>query len=193
MRRIIADADKKMFDVIIAWREGRLYRGMRPMLDVIECIEKNKIEVELVKEVFDSRMAPVKAWAARMELEAKNDRLLMGMSNGLEKGLAWSNPPPYGYKRVNGKTIVNEEEAQWVRQVFEWYASGINMFEIRRRLINSGVKQRHENVRRPWHLFNLRRLLKKKYYYTSKQTVKWNDQRFEIDILPIIDQATAKS
>src|SRR5512135_3596879 len=61
LRRMLADARAKRFDVIVAWREDRLYRSMRPMLDVLDCIQETGIDIELVKETFDKRMAPVKA------------------------------------------------------------------------------------------------------------------------------------
>src|SRR3990167_431292 len=79
LKRMIADAHAGRFEVIVAWREDRLYRSYRPMLDVLECLEQTGMEIELVKETFDSKIAPVKAWAARMELDAKHDRMMMGV------------------------------------------------------------------------------------------------------------------
>ena len=71
LKKMLADAYAGKFDVIVAWREDRLYRGYRPMLDVLDCIEGTGIDIALVKEHFDKKLAPVKAWAARMELDAK--------------------------------------------------------------------------------------------------------------------------
>jgi len=68
LKRMIADAYAGRFDVIIAWREDRLYRSYRPMADVLDMLDKSKVDLELVKENFDKAIAPVKAWAAKMEL-----------------------------------------------------------------------------------------------------------------------------
>src|SRR5262245_29119821 len=68
LRAMLAAAREDRFDVLVGWREDRLYRSYRPMLDVLDTIEEAGIDVELVKEFFDKRMAPVKAWAAKMEL-----------------------------------------------------------------------------------------------------------------------------
>jgi site-specific DNA recombinase len=84
LRRMLADARAGQFDVIIAWREDRLYRAMRPMVDVLECLEETGIDIELAKEHFDRSIAPVKAWAARLELTAKHDRFTMGVAGRLE-------------------------------------------------------------------------------------------------------------
>lgn len=52
---MLKDATKDEFDVILAWREDRLYRGLRSMLTVLETIQDYKIEILLAKENFDPR------------------------------------------------------------------------------------------------------------------------------------------
>ena len=41
---MLKDATKDKFDVILAWREDRLYRGLRSMLTVMETVQDYKIE-----------------------------------------------------------------------------------------------------------------------------------------------------
>jgi len=50
-----------LFDVIVAWREDRLYRGLRPMLAVLDLVERGCFTIDLVAETFDQRTAPIKA------------------------------------------------------------------------------------------------------------------------------------
>lgn len=50
---MLQDAASGEFDVILAWREDRLYRGLRSMLMVLEAIELYKITIILAKETFD--------------------------------------------------------------------------------------------------------------------------------------------
>jgi DNA invertase Pin-like site-specific DNA recombinase len=64
---MLKDATRDEFDVILAWREDRLYRGLRSMLTVLETVQDYKIEILLAKETFDPKIAPVRAWAAQME------------------------------------------------------------------------------------------------------------------------------
>jgi site-specific DNA recombinase len=136
LKRMLADARAGKFDVIIGWREDRLYRGMRPMLDVLDCIEQTKIDIELVKETFDKRIAPVKAWAAKMELDAKNDRMSMGIAGRFASGKIWTGSIPYGYCKGNdGTGQINPEEAKWVKLIWQWRSERLNLGEIRRRLI----------------------------------------------------------
>ncbi len=58
---MLKDASRDEFDVILAWREDRLYRGLRSMLTVLETVQDDKIEILLAKETFDSTIAPIRA------------------------------------------------------------------------------------------------------------------------------------
>jgi DNA invertase Pin-like site-specific DNA recombinase len=58
---MLQSAARGDFDVILAWREDRLYRGMRAMLDVLDTIQKHKLTVMLARESFAPKMAPFKA------------------------------------------------------------------------------------------------------------------------------------
>lgn len=71
---MLKDATRDKFDVILAWREDRLYRGLRSMLTVLETVQDYKIEILLAKENFDSKIAPVRAWVAQMELDGMKGR-----------------------------------------------------------------------------------------------------------------------
>jgi DNA invertase Pin-like site-specific DNA recombinase len=191
LKEMLKDAYAGHIDVIVAWREDRLYRSYRPMLDVLDCIDETGIDIELVKEHFDKAIAPVKAWAAKMELDAKHDRLLMGVAGQrLARGKPWNNQPPYGYRRVDGVYKEHPHEAEWIQKLFQWYAEGVAIREIRRRMIAGGAQQRHD-VKRPWPLQTLRKYLRREYYHTGIQEVDWGGETYEIPVPQIVDTAIA--
>lgn len=192
LRRMLADANAGRLDVIVAWKEDRLYRGLRPMLDVLECIEANDLDVGLVKETFDRKMAPIKAAIAKMELEAKNDRTVMGISGRVASGRAWNSHAPYGYRSADGHYQIDECEAGWVRQIWSWYASGESVREIRRRLIAAGAPQSRQPGLDQWGLPRIRKLLRYETYVTGMQQFRIDGRTFEIPCPPIVDQFTAE-
>ncbi len=49
---MLRDAADDQFDIILAWREDRFYRGMRAMLLVLETIQQNKLTIMLAKETL---------------------------------------------------------------------------------------------------------------------------------------------
>ena len=189
LKRMLADAYADKLDVIVAWREDRLYRSYRPMLDVLDCIDETRIDIELVKETFDKRIAPVKAWAARMELDAKHDRFMMGVAGRLERGKSWNGGTPYGYMKENDHYVINEVEAEWVRKIYTWFADGESGKSIRTSLINGNAPQK-EGIKIPWPLQRIFHILKRDYYTTGILTRRWGDTTYETHIPTIIDAET---
>jgi DNA invertase Pin-like site-specific DNA recombinase len=76
---MLKDATRDEFDIILAWREDRLYCGLRSMLMVLETVQEYKIEILLAKETFDPKITPVRTWAAQMELDGMKERMGMGV------------------------------------------------------------------------------------------------------------------
>jgi len=186
-------AEKGEFDVILAWREDRLYRGMRSMLVVLEAIQDYRLSVMLARETFDPKIAPLRAWVAQMELDGMKERMTMGVKARLKAGKANTGQDRYGYRR-NGDVIeVVEEEARWVRRIFAWYLADIPIMEIRRYLIEANAPQKGSSRIRKmqWARSSIQAILKsaKEYAYGIKVQSRKGDL-FDIPVDPIIDIAT---
>ena len=189
LNRMLSDAAAGNFGVILAWREDRLYRGLRAMMFVLDVIQENHLEVILVKDTFDPKMAPIKAWVAGMELEAIKERMTMGVKARLRAGKANTGQDRYGYERNGEKIIVVEEEAKWVHQIFEWYNNRVPLKEIRRRLIYAGAPQKGSSRPRKieWAISSIQGILKSAYNYAyGVKRYTRAGETFEIPIEPII-------
>jgi hypothetical protein len=60
-----------------------------------------------------------------MELDGMKERLGMGVKARLKAGNANTGQDRYGYIRMGDKIHVVEEEAVWVRMIFDWYNQDI--------------------------------------------------------------------
>lgn len=190
---MLRDARAGKFEVILAWREDRLYRGMRAMLNVLDVIQEEKLDVLLARETFDAKMAPIKAWVAQMELDGMKERMTMGVKARLRSGKANTGQDRYGYERQGEVIVVVEEEARWVRQIFAWYNEGVAIMEIRHRLIEAGAPQKGSSVPRKieWARNSIQAILQaaKEYAYGIKVQSR-EGEAFEIPVEPILDEAT---
>ncbi|MBC8333663.1 MAG: recombinase family protein [Anaerolineales bacterium] len=190
---MLQDASRRDFDVIIAWREDRLYRGLRAMLMVLESIQRYKITVMLAKETFDPKIAPIRAWIAQMELESMRERMTMGVIARLKAGKANTGQDRYGYTRIGENIHIIEEEAKWVRQIFAWYTQKIPLMQIRKRLIDTNAPQKACNIPRrvQWSRSSIQAILgsAEEYAYGLK-TYSRAGQTFHIPVTPIIDMPT---
>ena len=190
---MLNDATKDEFDVILAWREDRLYRGLRSMLTVLETVQDYKIEIMLAKENFDPKITPVRAWAAQIELDGMKERLGMGVKARLKAGKANTGQDCYGYIRIGEKIHLVEEEAEWVRKIFEWYNQSIPLSQIRERLIDSNAPQKGSSTPRhiQWARSSIQGILEsaKEYAYGYKEQSR-GGEIYQIPVEPIIDIPT---
>jgi len=190
---MLNDAARDEFDVILAWREDRLYRGLRAMLTVLETVQDYKIEILLAKENFDSKIAPIRAWVAEMELDGMKERMEMGVKARLKAGKANTGQDRYGYIRIGQDIHIVEEEVKWVRNIFEWYIHKTSLTQIRKRLIAANAPQKGSSIPRhiQWSRSSIQAILKsaREYAYGFK-TYSRAGQIFHIPVAPIIDIST---
>lgn len=192
---MLRDGAAAQFDVILAWKEDRLYRGLRPMLFVLEAIQEHRLEVMLACESFDAKMAPIKAWVAGMELESMKERMTMGVKARLRAGKANCGQDLYGYKRNDEVYEIVPEEATWVRQVFQWYVERVRIKEIRRRLIEADAPQKGSSVPRKirWARSSIQAILKQASVYANGIKLhRRGDETFRIPVPIVLDQETYK-
>jgi site-specific DNA recombinase len=195
MNAMLKDAVAGKFDTILAWKEDRLYRGLRAMLYVLDVVQDQKMTILLARENFDPKMAPVKAWVAGMELDSLNERMTMGVKARLRAGKANTGQDRYGYQRVDERIFIVEEEAKWVRKIFQWYNNRVPMMEIRQRLIKAGAPQKGSTKPRKieWAITSIQGVLKAAYEYSHGIKVQTRaGEAFEIPVEPIISIETYK-
>ena len=82
-QRLVRDALAKEFEVIVTWKEDRLYRGIFavvPFGEMLEAVEKQgpKMIVDFVEGTFDEQMLYIEAAMAKIEIENMQARMMMG-------------------------------------------------------------------------------------------------------------------
>ena len=132
---MLKDAKLRQFDVIIAWKTDRLARGIYPCAALMEAIEDTGVTIETVAELFDRTTFEIRAVLGRIEVENIVQRTTMGREAMMKAGhhhvkAAYG----YDYDFKTHRWVINENEAGWVKQIFDWYVEGIASSKIARRL-----------------------------------------------------------
>jgi len=177
------------FEIIVAWKEDRLYRGMYAALPLSEVLDerRNDIRVELVKETFDRQMLGIKAAIAKLELDNIRDRMIMGRKIRIERGEPAGGAIRYGYYKDENKHIaIDEAEASVVRQIYDWYIQGENNMEIRRRLNAAGIAPRKNKI---WSKATIANILTFEGYATGQYTTVLDGDTFTTSCPPLISMA----
>ncbi len=149
MARLIEGVEAGKYDVVLVYKLDRLSRSQKDTLFLIEDVfMTNKTDFVSMQESFDTTtiygraMVGVLSVFAQMERETIAERTLMGRAGRAEEGL-WhgGGTDPIGYNYIDGELVVNEDEAEQVRMVYDLYASGHSVTEITRRM--EGYRTKH--------------------------------------------------
>lgn len=68
------------------------------------------------------------------------ERTRIGKLNRVKQGFWHGGPPPFGYQIIDKKLALHPEQGKWVKRIFEWYANGKSIQDIRSELMKAGVE-----------------------------------------------------
>lgn len=219
MNRVRDMVVKKQLSKLIVLTPDRLSRLMVDKL--IICSELQKHEVELIFVDNEYKDTPegqlffnIHSAIAQYELEMIKRRTSRGVINAVKKGKVMPmRTSPYGYDLIDNQLIINKEEAENVKKIFQWYVyDKLTMRDIGERLYDLGVLPKRKESPN-WNSSSLQRILKSelyigKYYYNRRKTKKIKGQKtvsgnpkrsvemrdreewYEVDIPVIVDFAT---
>lgn len=137
-------------DCVIVWKFSRFARNVYDSLSVLNVLQKQGVNLIVMKEGVDTGGPLYKmqfnmfATIAEMEREnireqTANGKKYTALSGGWNGGMA-----PYGYKLNNRQLVVDKEEAEVVKQIFEWYMESkeSGYATVTARLNEKGIKPR---------------------------------------------------
>ncbi len=144
-QRMIADASKKQFSVIIVWKLDRFARNRYDSAIYKAKLKKLGIRVISAKEnISDNPEGIILEGMLESMAEYYSANLSVNVKRGQRETVAKGNfcggIVPYGYKVVEGKLVADELTAPVIRYVFEQYAAGVPKRKIIDDLTARGVK-----------------------------------------------------
>ena len=146
-QRMMQDATKKQFDLVIVWKLDRFARNRYDSAIYKARLKKYGVKVVSVKEnITDSPEGIILEGLLESMAEYYSANLSQNVKRGqresIAKGTFLGGPVPYGYRVQNGKLVVDDKTAPVIRYVFEQYAQGVPKKEIIDELNRRGIKRR---------------------------------------------------
>lgn len=150
-QRLLRDADKKRFDVVIAYKSNRIARNMLNALQYEERLDKAGIKTLYVKEAFGDSAAG--RFAFRMMLSL-NQFYSENMSEDIKRGMLdnaqdckVNGAIPIGYKKGDdGRYALDPVGAMIVHEIYLKYANGVPLSEIAASLNARGFRTSHNKA-----------------------------------------------
>ncbi|ERI07175.1 recombinase family protein [Aneurinibacillus aneurinilyticus] len=176
---------------VIVTHPDRLSRDMTDKLIVCREFEKNGSELSFTDTEYDKSPEGILFFnilsaIAAYELALIRKRTIRGRLQAVEKDgkIMPMRVAPFGYELINAKLIINEEEAKFVKLIYQWYVyEHLTLREIGQKLYDAGVRpKRGESPN--WSASSIRRILTSeiyigKYYYNRRKTKKVKGEKTE--------------
>lgn len=145
-QRMIRNAEKKQFQVVIAYKSNRIARNMLHALAYEDKLSKYGIRVAYVKEEYGDNAAGRFALRTMMNVnqfysENLSEDVKRGMNDNARDCMITNGTLPYGYKKgEDGKWALDEMNAAIVREIFSRVANGDAFVDIADDLNGRGSK-----------------------------------------------------
>lgn len=171
--QMIHDAEQGEFDLIITREVSRFARNTVDTLNYTRRLKKNDVEVYFIEDnirTMDSDgelRLTLMATLAQDESRKTSIRVRVGQKVSRDNGVIYGNGNILGYDRVDDKYIINEEQAETVRLIFDLYTSGMGLRTIQFELEKMDKKTSTGN--KIWHAATISRILKNSTYCGEMQ------------------------
>lgn len=146
-KRMLRDSNKKQWDYVLVYKLDRFSRDKYETT-----MHKHTLKTNGIKLISAMENIPDTPEGIILEslLEGMNQyysaelsqKVLRGLKESYIKGLYTGGCQIYGYDIINKKNIINENEAEIVREIFSKYARGITGVAIAEDLAKRGIRNK---------------------------------------------------
>ena len=142
--KMIEDAKHKKFDMIITREVSRFARNTVDTLQFTRKLKEYGVEVFFINDnikTFDGDgelRLTIMATLAQDESRKTSIRVKAGQQTSMENGVFYGNGNILGYDRVGKELVINPEQAQTVRMIYDMYLSGMGVTKIQYELEKRG-------------------------------------------------------
>ena len=127
--RMVDDAKKKKFDLILTKEISRFSRNTLDSIKYTQELLSNGVGVHFLSDNIntfqpDSELRlTIMSSIAQEEIRKLSERVRFGYKRSVEKGIVPGSNNIYGYTKNKGKLVIDEEQAKFIRLIFEIYVS----------------------------------------------------------------------
>jgi DNA invertase Pin-like site-specific DNA recombinase len=167
--RMLKDAKEKKFDLIVTREVSRFARNTVDTLQQTRTLKTYGVEVWFTEDNIwtmndedgELRLS-IRATLAQNESKKISQRVKAGQMISFKNGVLYGNGNILGYDRVGDKLVVNKEQAETVKRIFELYLSGNGVRKIQDIMEQEGRKTATGLTR--WQSGNINRVLRNPFY-----------------------------
>lgn len=193
--QMIEDAKQGEFDLIVTREVCRFARNTVDTLVMTRELKNYGVEVYFVEDNIwtmdgDGELRlTIMATLAQEESRKISERVRAGQKISRDNGVLYGSGNIIGYDRVNGTYVINEDQAETVRMIFDLYLEGLGETKICKELCRRQRKDGHGNV--SWSVSKISRILRNATYMGYKCYLKsYSNNYLEQKRIKNLDEST---
>jgi DNA invertase Pin-like site-specific DNA recombinase len=166
-QRLLEDGKNKRYDVLLAKSYSRFGRNQRETLTALAELFESGIRIVFVEDGLDSLRDKGQfglfAWLAEQESRKISERIKMTWQLYNKEGKVHNTTETYGYNYDKSikSFVVNEEEAESVRMIFDMYLRGDGTRKIAIFLNEGGYPTKRGGT---WHSTHICKIIRNEFY-----------------------------
>ena len=166
--RMMEDAKKHKFDMILTREVSRFARNTVDTLQYTRMLKEHGVEVYFINDgikTFDGDgelRLTIMATLAQDESRKTSIRVKSGQQTSMNNGVVYGNGNILGYDRVGKELVLNPEQAQTVRLIYDLYLDGCGLMKIKDELERRGCKTAMGKTQ--WYPTVISHVLKNSFY-----------------------------
>jgi site-specific DNA recombinase len=198
LQQLLADIRARLIDVVVVYKVDRLTRSLADFAKLVEQFDQHGVSFVSVTQSFNTTTSMgrltlnVLLSFAQFEREVTAERIRDKIAASKRKGMRMGGPVPLGYDVENKRLVVNQQEADRVRLIFQRYLELSCLTkvagELRKRGILSKVTRRSNGASRggiPFTKGPLAHLLKNRVYIGE---IVHKQQYYPAEHEPVVDR-----
>lgn len=153
LKRLMNDILADQIDIVVVYKIDRLTRSLADFSRLIETFERHKVSFVSVTQQFNTTtsmgrlMLNVLLSFAQFEREVTGERIRDKIAASKRKGLWMGGYPPLGYDVKDRKLVINEEDANTMRGIFQRFAELRSVTEVSRELTAVGMTTKPQRLK----------------------------------------------
>ena len=147
-QQMISDSKKYEWSFVLVYKFDRFARSRYDSAINKSILKKNGVKVISATEQISNTPEGIilegmlESFAEHYSAEL-SQKVKRGLKESRIKGLFTGGHTPYGYDKINQKLVINETEANFIRQMFNDYLSGMRIKDIVVKLSNIEIKNKY--------------------------------------------------
>lgn len=168
LTELLKKVDKGEIKHLFVFNTDRLSRNKITWNTIRLKLIKNGVKLYTPTGIFDSSsptddlLLGILSEISSYDNLLRTERTRLGKINKIKLGYWMGGPPPFGYSVVDKKLVVNQEESNWVKFIFEKFLGKSTVRQIKNELLLNGVKTRRNNG--VWSHGSIEKLLTNTHY-----------------------------